>query len=731
MLIHTVYSCCAICLAFIFIADPLLITIADSLFITIAYFLFINIADSLTTPTSLTSRSCDWPLTMEKPSLIVTLQVPAKVRLPMKRKQSDDDDNPDFTPKRRRGTATRRVIDSTDEDSDSDSGSTPKIGNCSDTQPQHGSNDTSMAANDAAHKDATHEEPIREGEGHDAKVDNKSETDMITEDAPVIATPQDPTHGNSPGIKVDSKVGTVVNDGTHEDVCMGDVPQEYVTALMDAAFQDTAGEDSAHGDDTVPNDATYHEATAQLNVAHSDVASENDAASEEMSDEGIDEDVADVADEGAPSKDTTFIGHGGKWRHPAIKRGYKSFRQTFLLGPDIFYQPFTYHGLGGFQAIIQSMAAQHPDLPIPKLTEFAFALKRCSKTSLKTRLDQPYKSVFGILSASKMDGQGNWEPDCFNDDTRFLLQDHLALVFYMWQKDRDLDVTLAIWNNGAPWAYKVWERDGYKVSTDRVVWIYHDGLTSYAGLGNQGTRESIKGLEFKEEELEAYSQIVQGAGTRTARDYMQRVAAAQQSTSAETSTPAEQSDPDEPSVAAEGKPAPAAAEGKPAPAAAELALAEGESAPAEQAGPVEQSVPDMQLATQQSSPAATSTPAERSVVAEGTLATTDEEPVPAEGESAPTGNTDPVEQSVSVIQLAPVEGQSVTAPVEQPAPVDNTVTADQPPLDARSMPTELEPPTMGQMALVEQLLLESKEAAPIEQSASVEQPAPTGEPAGK
>ncbi|KAK8047854.1 hypothetical protein PG996_015918 [Apiospora saccharicola] len=88
---------------------------------------------------------------MEKPSLIVTLPLPEELRVPAKRKRAadDDDDDPDFEPKRRRGITNRRVVDSSDEDSDA---STSKIGADSVAQSDNGSDDTSMTTNDASPK---------------------------------------------------------------------------------------------------------------------------------------------------------------------------------------------------------------------------------------------------------------------------------------------------------------------------------------------------------------------------------------------------------------------------------------------------------------------------------------------------------------------------------------------------------------------------------------------------
>ena len=555
-----------------------------------------------------------------------------------------------------------------------------------------------------ATNDATYQDPIQGGGSHIPKVGDKVETNMITEYAPVIAT-EGPAHQNKSldtGTKVNHKVDAVASDGTPEDIGMSDM----------------ATEDAANDRDN----------------------------------------------ESVPCNNFTFIDGDGKWRwkHSAIKRGHTNFKQAFPLGPDIFYQPFTCHGLGGFQAIIHSMAAQHPGLRVPKLTEFAFALKRCANVSLKTQHDQPYKTAFHVLSGSKVDGQGNWEPDCFNNDTRFLLQDHLALIFNIWQKARDVNITLAIWNNGVPWAYKIWERDGFKVNTDLVVWIYHDGLQSYAGLGPVGSRdnEMIKALTFKDEELHAYTKIVQGAGSFIAGDIMnmdaaQHSARAGASTSAETSnpaetaTPAEQSAPGEHSVAAEMT---TPAEEEPDP-------GEEESVPAEQTGPVQQSVSDMQLApiegksviVQQKPASAEDTgPAEQPAHVENMVSTDQSSPdarsdaareeldpaeqlVPAGEESVPVQQASPVELPIPDLQSVTAEKKPTSAEdaplAEQSAPVENTVTADQLPDEVQSAPAAGEPVidnqplTEEEMALVEQMIL-AKESVPAQQASPVGQPIP-------
>ncbi|KAK8135502.1 hypothetical protein PG984_003442 [Apiospora sp. TS-2023a] len=634
---------------------------------------------------------------MEKPSLIVTLPLPAKLRVPAKRKRAadDDDDDPDFEPKRRRGITNRRVVDSSDEDSDA---STSKIGDGSVAQSNNESADTSMTTNDASpeatrnaahdathdantHQATPHEDPIHQGKSHKIKikVNYKSESDMATIDTTgATSTP------------VDNKVDTVATDGI-QDVYMGDVAKEDVVAPMD-----TAQGDSAHGDGVPETPA----APAHQEVAHSDMASEEDASSDDASDDDNPDDDTPDDIEDKSNKNISFINDNGDWTHKQIKRAHTNFKQAFPPGPDIFYQPFTSHGLGGFQAIIHSMAAQHPDLRVPKLTELAFALKRCSKVTLKTRLIQPCKTVFDVLSASKLDGQGNWEPDCFNNDTRILLQDHLALIFYLWQKGRGVDITLAIWNNGAPWAwaYKLWERDGFRVSTDRVVWIYHDGHCSYAGLGPIGSRGAIKGLQFKEDELHAYWHIVQGAGSltagsRTARDYV--ALEAQQSTLAETSTPAEQLVPDEQLKAlkdAEGKPAPAEEGSDPvekesAPVEKESAPVEKESASAAQTGLVEQSVPHIQ--------------------------------------------SGPIEEQSVTAQDTPVSGAEDTAPAEQPSPIENTVPADKTSSEVQASPAAetavpVEPLVTGKELVSGEQLVPAggetipAEACPVEQSSHTE-----------
>ncbi|KAK6855674.1 hypothetical protein PG995_007825 [Apiospora arundinis] len=231
--------------------------------------------------------------------------------------------------------------------------------------------------------------------------------------------------------------------------------------------------------------------------------------------------------------DTMDVDHGastgmippktGPLSHPAIWTSYLWFRKAFPMGPPEIHNHKSSHYLGGFQAIIHSMAMQHPDLPRPTLAEFGATLKRVSTIRLKTYHPQSLSTSYDLLSAAKAidelvwDANGSkireerhWDIDAFVDDTHYFLQDHLALLLYIWGRDRKISLTLATWTNGRPWAYKVWDRNT-DFATTTIVWIHHDGGSLYYGLGPLGSTEQVKPLNFTEEEVQAYWKLVEGA----------------------------------------------------------------------------------------------------------------------------------------------------------------------------------------------------------------------------
>lgn len=344
----------------------------------------------------------------------------------------------------------------------------------------------------------------------------------------------------------------------------------------------------------------------------------------------------------------------GPLSHPAIWKSYQYFRQAFPHGPEIFYHPFTHHNLGGFRAIIQSMAAQHPGLRRPTLREFAKVVCAFTRPRNSAERKTPLPYMYEALSASKVDGHNKWEPDCFNDDTHFVLQDHLAALLGIWGSNSNinLNLTLAIWTNGVPWAYKVWDR--HDVQSTKVVWIYHDGNHSYAGLGPLGSSidPSIKAMttnDFSDQELEDYERMVDGFGSCTAQHSSNRPAEqptpVAQPRTVKQPIPTTQSTLVEQSASAEQ------------PVTDEDPAHVAESTTAEPSAPVGQSPIVKQSAT-----AAQSTPAEESVT---------EELITAE-EPAPAAQSTTVEQPTPGIQSTAAEP---SAPNTQPPIVEQSATA--------------------------------------------------------
>ncbi|KAK8017388.1 hypothetical protein PG993_013714 [Apiospora rasikravindrae] len=611
-----------------------------------------------------------------KPSLIVTVPIPGK-----RRKQSDHDDLP-HPPKRRRETTKRRVTDSSDEEvcdsgsakvdgrSDSRSahdGRNPNVGSDGDIHAKANSEeDTSLATRVAIHGIATRDwataqkDDAYQGSTRDEPA-RKTAREHVAQGGPIPENDSHETRADK-----EKKPSMIANDGTQEDACMEDAPQE--DGVPDVVDEEGAPEDTAMKD-AAPSTALIDSATVRRQNT-----------------------------DDKPKPDILS--------HPAIKKAFGRFRKSFPQGAEIFYQPFTHHCLGGFQAIIRSMAAQHPHLRVPTLAELADALKASLTAILMTFHDQPHNAGVDLLSGSKQDGHGNWEPDCFNNDTQCFLQDHLALIFYLWGKHRGINVTLATWTNGVPWAYKLWDRYGLRDTT--IVWIYHDGLQSYAGLGPLGSGgASIKALEFTKEELKAYQEFVRDIGSHTASSASHlngtQLALHEQSTTspAEKSVDADQSAADARSGPAEANPAPAeemaTPETQPAvlPAAGESALSD-EKTPAEQSTHVQESI-----LAEQPAPAGAPVPTERMV-------TTGGESVPPE-QPAPVEKSGPVEQSVLAEKSTPTEESalaelSVTpaeepVPDEQPvhfgepAPATYPVSADQSVCSEELAPTEQSAPT--------------------------------------
>ncbi|KAK7965888.1 uncharacterized protein PG986_000165 [Apiospora aurea] len=397
----------------------------------------------------------------------------------------------------------------------------------------------------------------------------------------------------------------------------------------------------------------------------------------------------------------------------AIQFAYLHYRKVFPYGPQIFYQPFTHHGLGGLQAITRSMAAQYPDLRTPTLAELADAVDRSFSIFLRTRHNQPHKRGFDLLSGAKQDGHGNWEPDCFNNDTQCFLQDHLALIFNLWGRTNNMNVTLATWTNGVPWTYKVWDRNDGPLKKTTVVWIYHDGLQSYAGLGPLGSyTEAIKALEFTDEEVQAYWETMKYVGSRTVTSYSDLKAriqsnlakhstatSAKKSVDIEMAVPDVQSDPVKENSASVEK---------------ERAAAGKEKGLNEHSAPtVEKSVPsEKPMKKRRSSPLHESRlfqtsqpPAEQPAAAAGELVptimvtTAEEESVPYE-QPAPVENAGPAEQ--------PVLAEQSTTPTEESASAEQSVTT------ANKSVSDEQPVLVAQLVPAEELA-HAEQSAPAEQ----------------
>ncbi|KAK8030442.1 hypothetical protein PG990_000176 [Apiospora arundinis] len=283
---------------------------------------------------------------------------------------------------------------------------------------------------------------------------------------------------------------------------------------------------NSNGNDNSATSSDNNSATMDDCLDASSEKSNSSASSNAGGDSKGNTDTIDV-DQGVSTSTQGYIGmfppKTGPLSHPAIWTSYLWFRMAFPMGPPEIHNHKSSHYLGGFQAIIHSMAMQHPDLPRPTLAEFGATLKRVSTIRLKTYHPQSLSTSYDLLSAAKAidelvwDANGSnireerhWDIDAFVDDTHYFLQDHLALLLYIWGRDRKIDLTLATWTNGRPWAYKVWDRNtGFATTT--IVWIHHDGGSLYYGLGPLGSTEQVKYLNFTEEEVQAYWKLVEGA----------------------------------------------------------------------------------------------------------------------------------------------------------------------------------------------------------------------------
>ncbi len=157
---------------------------------------------------------------------------------------------------------------------------------------------------------------------------------------------------------------------------------------------------------------------------------------------------------------------------PPLPKGEQVFHWAFPNSPRIIPTPGD--GLCGLHAIRSSLRAQAPHLPVPSVEELLAVLDRD---------DEDNRRIAEAIDGSRHRGAVR-EPDAYDSNRTWFLQDHLAAIFYLWGRGRGLDVALGIWTQNR--GYRVHDSDSTRLDTP-IIWIHHNGFNHYSGLrANQG-----------------------------------------------------------------------------------------------------------------------------------------------------------------------------------------------------------------------------------------------------